>query len=799
MKQIGIKLADGTFYPILNEGTAETKTLNLTTVQDNQTTVHVDLYRSESGSMDDAEYVDTLEIKQLNPHENGEPTLNLEISLDEKNELSAKINDPETGKNGETQVTLVSRTLLDRNSEPVNFNLDNVEPSLPEEPVEADTSSVDAFDNTIANDLPVFEEPVSDETAVSDEDLADFNEEEISVPVTEEDKTADSESDVGLSAADAALIAGGAALAGAGAYALASDKKDDESEPSVTDEEPSEPVEEEIDVPVAEENNDFEIPADILNDLPSQDEEVSESEDESIDGVSLSMDELDVLGVGDNEKVDTAETAEEESAVIGPSPNDEDFSFDDVNEESQVSVDEAEPVKEETSDDFDFDSISESDPSLVESEVTDTVSDEAAVEETPVYTSADTSADDFSLPDFDAPEETSVSVEDSVPEETAAADDSVQTDDTFVTDEAPAAEDFSLPDFDAPEETAAENVAEEEVSIEETPVSEEPAAEDSTFADTSADDFSLPDFDSPEETSVSVEDSVPEETFAADDTVQSDDTFVSDDVPAEEDFSLPDFDDSTDEQEAVAAASASAVGLSGVFDEDFGEPNLSTEDEFNTSSLDDDMYKTKDPTFQPNNNMFSDLYDKETLEGKSTYNSDYEDSDEIKKKTRVPVIICIVCAIICIIGALLVLFVIPSKINIFNKTKASEKETAVETPAEVETEEEPVADLSQSVVIEVVPPVEKTPEPEAVPEPAEPAKENEIVVVKEPEVVVPAVPKADKKKEPVTYKIKWGDTLWDIANAYYKNPWRYKFLARYNGIRNPDKIISGTYIKIPNE
>ncbi|MCR5217715.1 MAG: LysM peptidoglycan-binding domain-containing protein [Treponema sp.] len=207
------------------------------------------------------------------------------------------------------------------------------------------------------------------------------------------------------------------------------------------------------------------------------------------------------------------------------------------------------------------------------------------------------------------------------------------------------------------------------------------------------------------------------------------------------------------------------------------------------------MYKTKDPTFRPDNNMFSDLYDKETLEGKSTYNSDYQDADEIKKKTRVPVIICIICAIICIIGALLVLFVIPSKINIFNKNKkAQPQQQPVEEPVE-EAYEEPVADLDEKVVIEVVPPAEK----EVEPEPAAPAKENEIVVVKEAEVVVPEVPKADVKKEPVTYKIKWGDTLWDIANAYYKNPWRYKFLARYNGIRNPDKIVSGTYIKIPNE
>ena len=46
MKQIGIKLADGTFYPIMEEGKPVKKTLGLTTVNDNQTRVIVDVYRS---------------------------------------------------------------------------------------------------------------------------------------------------------------------------------------------------------------------------------------------------------------------------------------------------------------------------------------------------------------------------------------------------------------------------------------------------------------------------------------------------------------------------------------------------------------------------------------------------------------------------------------------------------------------------------------------------------------------------------------------------------------------------------
>jgi nucleoid-associated protein YgaU len=49
----------------------------------------------------------------------------------------------------------------------------------------------------------------------------------------------------------------------------------------------------------------------------------------------------------------------------------------------------------------------------------------------------------------------------------------------------------------------------------------------------------------------------------------------------------------------------------------------------------------------------------------------------------------------------------------------------------------------------------------------------------------------------VVYRIRWGDTLWDIAEAFYRDPWLYPRIARHNGIRNPDLIVSGTTIRIP--
>jgi LysM repeat protein len=194
MKYIGIKLADNSFYPILEEGKSASKLIELTTATDNQSIVQIDLYRSESGTMEDAEYVDSLEITNLNAHKNGEPTLALNISLDEKNKLSAEIKDPETGLSSETAVTLVSRTLAERSS-PTNFSLsseieedlDDLNVSLMDEKTEQNVEEKslekpDIFAEENAGideplvDLPDIDIPVAEENAISDSDLSSLQE-----------------------------------------------------------------------------------------------------------------------------------------------------------------------------------------------------------------------------------------------------------------------------------------------------------------------------------------------------------------------------------------------------------------------------------------------------------------------------------------------------------------------------------------------------------------------------------------------------------------------------------------------
>lgn len=568
MKTIGIKLADGSFYPILEEGTAKTYQLDLTTVKDGQTKVQIDLYRSESGSMEDAQYVDTLEVSNLVPHPNGEADLHLSVALNEKNELDAKVIDEETGRKSETSVTLVSRTLAER-ANPANFELSE------EQKDSAGQEKIDEIPEIAAGlDEPTFTE---DDFAAETVEDSDFSEPE------------------------------------EGAQAEKPEELEFETVPFSFDSEL--------------ENDVAEVDPDSKNDEPQA--EGFKAEDEPAFDTKTDA--------------PAEEKAESEEKSDNSNPVSEDFEIPDFDKTSEKTKDE----KTKEADNFD-------------------------------------AADNFELPEF--------------PEDSLDS----KTDD-----------DFS-------------------------------GLKDNDFADLKNDDFS--------------------------------------DLKSE-DFELPDFD------KTVTENSAKPEGLSGYFDDPafkndpvFNETNLDStnnEIDFDTSALDSPVASAS-PAMD-----FSDLYDKETLDGK---NNSYDEEEETEKKTRVPVIICVVCAIICVIATLLILFVVPSKYNLLKNHKEKEP-TEILSENNSQTED---SDIQQDIQNEEV---------AAEPEPAPEAVEDTVVVAPEPEVVVPVppAPKPVEKAKDIKYRIRWGDTLWDISDAYYKNPWRYKKIARYNKIKNPDLIISGTDILIPVE
>ncbi len=108
-ESIGIRIADGTFYPVLEQDFRGRKRLVVTTVRDNQSNVRIDFYRSATESAEEAGYIGSLQIENVQPAPKGEAEIEVMVGLDRSGNLSAEARDQKTG---ETQSLSVSRSTL---------------------------------------------------------------------------------------------------------------------------------------------------------------------------------------------------------------------------------------------------------------------------------------------------------------------------------------------------------------------------------------------------------------------------------------------------------------------------------------------------------------------------------------------------------------------------------------------------------------------------------------------------------------------------------------------------------------
>ena len=336
-----------------------------------------------------------------------------------------------------------------------------------------------------------------------------------------------------------------------------------------------------------------------------------------------------------------------------------------------------------------------------------------------------TSAPDFDLPDFD--------------------DKFFDTPDTALPTEAPETKDSSTPDFDLPDF---------DEKFFDTPDTALPAEAPET-KDSSTPDFDLPDFDekffdtpdtalpaeAPETKGFSAQNSSSVNFDLPDfDPPSTEKDFTTDNFSID-DIDIPEFDSET---KPFEVQEDSLPDFTNYELPDFDEPQHSTDSlsqDFSPNYLTDSLFDRNEESF-------------------------YKDPDEEDKRSahKLAVIICILCAIICLGALILITYIMPSKL------KSAENSQTTTTFAGKNT-------------------VSETTENQA--------KENEIVIIETPSVI-PTIPEeTDNKIEFVQYKIKWGDTLWDLAETYYNNPWLYKKIAAANSIPDPDKIIAGTTIVIP--
>ena len=105
---IGIKIADGTFYPILERESGGRKKLILTTVKDKQTSVQIDLYEGEDETLPSGRYVGSLLIEDVTSSPAGEAEIELLVGLEPDGRLTAQAQDLSSGESQRLNVSLES-------------------------------------------------------------------------------------------------------------------------------------------------------------------------------------------------------------------------------------------------------------------------------------------------------------------------------------------------------------------------------------------------------------------------------------------------------------------------------------------------------------------------------------------------------------------------------------------------------------------------------------------------------------------------------------------------------------------
>ena len=114
---IGIKIANGEFYPLVEENSSVKKRLVLTTVHDNQPSVQVDLFRSPVDDMAEAQYIGTVVVENIKPRPKGEPSIEMVISSDSNGNIIADAIDLDTNAGGEHYVLTVSLKSMDTSTD----------------------------------------------------------------------------------------------------------------------------------------------------------------------------------------------------------------------------------------------------------------------------------------------------------------------------------------------------------------------------------------------------------------------------------------------------------------------------------------------------------------------------------------------------------------------------------------------------------------------------------------------------------------------------------------------------------
>jgi molecular chaperone DnaK (HSP70) len=182
-EKIGIKLADGRFYPILNSDEPKKRRAILTTASNDQERAQIDLYRSHEESMENAVYVGSVILDDLAPA-GEEREIELIVGVDGEGILSARATESVSGNYQSLSVSLEAIPAEDR------LELPDFDEEFEDEELDLDTDLIDKeLDEEFGGELELGGDELgvegtvpSPEESTTEEDLFGEEAEEVKKP-----------------------------------------------------------------------------------------------------------------------------------------------------------------------------------------------------------------------------------------------------------------------------------------------------------------------------------------------------------------------------------------------------------------------------------------------------------------------------------------------------------------------------------------------------------------------------------------------------------------------------------------
>lgn len=185
---VGVRIADGTYVPVLESSSNRRRRLVLTTVREGQTSVHVGLFKDVDESFSNPQFIGNLSVDNIPPAESGSADVTLVLGTDELGNINATLTDVQTGEYQSLSASLDESEPISDPGDESDFDLSDQDLSFDDELSLDDDLSLDdlsfeegtlddAVPETAAPDAPAGEDEVLDANDLPG--LEEFSEESI--------------------------------------------------------------------------------------------------------------------------------------------------------------------------------------------------------------------------------------------------------------------------------------------------------------------------------------------------------------------------------------------------------------------------------------------------------------------------------------------------------------------------------------------------------------------------------------------------------------------------------------------